>query len=311
MAKVVLATVLFIFGVLLFSAMFADFFETTPSTTTSVEQEVGLTNPSYSEINQLLTDKALENNVPPEVVKAVAYRESRWRQFEDGEPLISFDNGIGIMQVTDTGYDTDRLKTDISYNIDIGIEILLDKAAMAGSTLPTIANADWRDIEYWYFPVMAYNGLVHANSPIIRATGERNQDAYQERVFQSIRDFNPNISLSPITISLEDLNYDENYLLRFETDVLTLDTLGQSRYTLEEGEELVVVENGARLHDRPSDEYAEVSQVEQGDVVTLLDVVLPEDSHFSGRNQISKSAPWFLVESSDGDEGYMEAYTLE
>ena len=32
--------------------------------------------------------------------------------------------------------------------------------------LPKVAGADRHTIENWYFPVMAYNGIVPANSPI-------------------------------------------------------------------------------------------------------------------------------------------------
>ena len=37
--------------------------------------------------------------------------------------------------------------------------------------LPKVAGADRHTIENWYFPVMAYNGIKPANSPIL--PGER------------------------------------------------------------------------------------------------------------------------------------------
>src|SRR4051812_49204822 len=57
-------------------------------------------NPSFQHINCLLTNAAKAKDVPPEVVKAVAMQENGWKQFEDnGQPSISDDNGIGVMQI--------------------------------------------------------------------------------------------------------------------------------------------------------------------------------------------------------------------
>lgn len=76
-------------------------------------------------MNCLLTNAALAANIPPEVVKAVAAKESSWRQFENGQPLVSSDGGIGIMQITNQqGYDEESLKNDIYYNIQAGIDVL-------------------------------------------------------------------------------------------------------------------------------------------------------------------------------------------
>ena len=56
---------------------------------------------SFQEVNTMLTKAALEADIPPEVVKAVAAQESGWNQFKmNGEPNISNDKGIGIMQIT-------------------------------------------------------------------------------------------------------------------------------------------------------------------------------------------------------------------
>ena len=52
-------------------------------------------------MNKLLTEAAIEADIPPEVVKAIAWEESDWQQFKAGKPNVSFDGGIGIMQVTD------------------------------------------------------------------------------------------------------------------------------------------------------------------------------------------------------------------
>ena len=110
-------------------------------------------------MNCLLTNAAIEADIPPEVVKAVATQESDgWKQFdENGKPIISEDGGIGLMQITNkVNYDQEKLKYDIYYNIDAGIEIL--NSMYDRKDLPKIKGAGREVIENWYFPVMAYNG---------------------------------------------------------------------------------------------------------------------------------------------------------
>ena len=58
-------------------------------------------NPTFQQMNCLLTNAAIDADIPPEVVKAVATQENGWKQFdENGEPIISEDGGIGLMQIT-------------------------------------------------------------------------------------------------------------------------------------------------------------------------------------------------------------------
>ena len=139
-------------------------------------------NPSFQHINCLLTNAALAYNIPPEVVKAVAFQESGWRQYgANKKPLIASDGGIGIMQLTNQPkYSEEKLKTDIFYNIQAGVEVL-DSMYKRGD-LPKIIGAGRQVIENWYFPIMAYNGTKPSNSPIISSTGKQNSNAYQEKV---------------------------------------------------------------------------------------------------------------------------------
>ena len=139
-------------------------------------------NPDFQTINCLLTEKALEYKVPPEIVKAIAANESGWKHFDnDGNAIVTDDNGIGIMQITNQpGYDSERLKNDIVYNIDAGVQILNEM--FKRTDLPSINNKDREILEHWYFAIMAYNGTKPVNSPIDRATGKRNIIAYQEKI---------------------------------------------------------------------------------------------------------------------------------
>ncbi len=125
-------------------------------------------NPTFQQMNCLLTNAAIKADIPPEVVKAVATQENgSWKQFdENGEPIISGDGGIGLMQITNKdNLDQEKLKYDISYNIEEGIKIL--NSMYDRNDLPKIKGAGREVIENWYFPIMAYNGTKPVNSPLI------------------------------------------------------------------------------------------------------------------------------------------------
>ena len=123
-------------------------------------------NPTPAEIRAKLAKAAADRLIPPRILYAVAYQESTWRQFDaNGDPLISKDGGIGIMQVTTVpaGVDVARLKTDIDYNIAVGRDILLAKWGYAPSVFPVIGAGDTRCYEDWFFAVWAYNGMTANN----------------------------------------------------------------------------------------------------------------------------------------------------
>src|SRR6476469_9631996 len=75
--------------------------ETGQVSNNAISEEAQNVNPSFQTINKLLTEAAIEADIPPEVVKAIAWEESDWQQFKAGKPYVSTDGGIGIMQVTD------------------------------------------------------------------------------------------------------------------------------------------------------------------------------------------------------------------
>lgn len=152
-------------------------------------------NPDRQTINCLITEVVRENGnkVPPEIVKAVAEQETGWEQFRDGKPVIVKEKdgreGIGIMQITNTaGYNVEDLKYDIKYNIKAGVEFLVKN--FDSTKLPKIGDHDPKNLESWYFAIMAYNGIVPANSPVKQETGERNEGAYQEEVYDKLESGN-------------------------------------------------------------------------------------------------------------------------
>lgn len=145
-------------------------------------------NPSAQELSKKLTEKALENGIPPEILKAIVWQESTWRQFNSyGSPLVGFDGlGIGLMQITDTTLsdaEIKKLMTDIDYNLQKGINILLEKWNYGNKRIPSLNNNDRELLENWYFAIMAYNGISKRNDPLEAKV------TYQDLIFEHINSF--------------------------------------------------------------------------------------------------------------------------
>lgn len=133
------------------------------------------------------------------MLKAVGWVESNWRQFTpQGRPLVSFDFGYGIMQITSGmagAYGNpagsidpatqSKIATDYRYNIAYGARMLLQK----WYAVPTIGNGDPTAVEDWYYALWAYNGWGWVNNPNNPRFTRRGTPAtdpatypYQERV---------------------------------------------------------------------------------------------------------------------------------
>lgn len=139
----------------------------------------------------ILREVAIKYGIPAEILKAIALKENKTldQYNPDGSPLISGDNGIGLMQLTFTDAEYVKYnvtKEEIMYNtrtnIETGAKHLLSKWETA--YLPQVNKQEKDKIEDWYFAVMAYNGLSKRNDPAYSGS-----NAYQEKVFQYIRDY--------------------------------------------------------------------------------------------------------------------------
>ena len=154
--------------------------------------EVTGTNPSYAEISALIEAAADSDpvlKIPPQVLKAIAYQESRWMQYDpadSGKVIVSSAQadavcGVGIMQVT-AADDPEpmRLATDIAYNIARGAAILREKwlVNQAANNDPddNPVDDDPAVTENWYVAVCRYNGPCDSS------------DAYAARVAETVAD---------------------------------------------------------------------------------------------------------------------------
>lgn len=125
-------------------------------------------NPDRVEIEQKLEALAKKRGVPSVIAKSVARVESCFQQYTDSGSVYTGSRGsIGIMQINNKygDFDTQKLKFDIDYNLEAGIEMLLRKWDMAVNKLPQIGNMDPNILEHWYFALWAYNGWADSNNP--------------------------------------------------------------------------------------------------------------------------------------------------
>ncbi|MBK5458941.1 Ig-like domain-containing protein [Peribacillus sp. TH27] len=270
-------------------------------------------NPDFQHINCLLTNAALDAQIPPEVVKAVAKKESDYLQFiGENKPNITSDGGIGIMQVTDIPkeYSNDeklkykeKLKYDIAFNIEEGVKILSKKYDYA---VPKIEGAGKDEIENWYFPIMAYNGTKSTNGPVIQSSGVKNTKAYQEIVFSYIENdsFLGHTKLAQFPFKKEHFAYDSNNNIVFREKTFTLtDQLHTSVYLLKKGDDVVVTGGNGNLRAHPATSKDENNLAPKN---TILEIT-GEYSYDINAKSANKFV-WFPVKTKDGkSDGYISS----
>lgn len=228
-------------------------------------------NPDRQTLNCLVTKAARNADVPPELVKAIVTVESDWIHFlSNGEPLISEDDGIGLMQITNrTEFDVEKLKYDIAYNIKAGVKLLADNFKRAD--LPVVGKKDHTALEHWYFAVMAYNGTKPVNSPFYKATGERNPNAYQEKVYQRISNGMVTTNIKSINMTSDDFTYDGSSTanIQFNKKAFTMQSSDtKSAELLKEG--TTVKYTGKGLRSKPSTTQDSIVTETTGEAFTIL-----------------------------------------
>lgn len=143
-------------------------------------------NPTYEEINTKIMSLARQFRIPPILIKAIAYHETRgesggWIQYYEESKTISCNSeiidvnkgdtikrcemdgreGLGMMQVTVTTDDLryDCLKKSWKFNLEQGVKTLekkwVDQQKYSFNTI-----FDKPLLENWYYPVYWYNGKV-------------------------------------------------------------------------------------------------------------------------------------------------------
>lgn len=125
-------------------------------------------NPSRQEIEVMIDDVARKRAVPSVLLKSIARVESAFSHYNsNGTPKVS-GPCIGLMMINNRngGYDSNKLKYDIEYNIEAGADVLLNKWSMSSyKSVSSVGNMDPNVLENWYFALWAYNGWAQSNNP--------------------------------------------------------------------------------------------------------------------------------------------------
>lgn len=264
-------------------------------------------NPDIQTMNCLLTETALNYNVPPEIVKAIAEGESGdWQHFDgNGNVIVTGDNGIGLMQVTNQSkYDEQLLKDDISYNIQAGVE-LLDQM-FKRTDLPTINSKDRNVLEHWYFAIMAYNGTKPVNSPVVQATGQQNMDAYQEKIIRKIEEYGL-VKLTDLPFKTSDFRYDSNSTTNIEFVTKNFNfnlPFTKSKHSFVTGQK-VMTTDATNLRPQPTT-GGTYTKLAKGEIITITgpfqyDQDVMKKNHFV----------WYPVKRSNGTTGYVASSYLK
>ncbi|MGD6968096.1 cell wall-binding repeat-containing protein [Rossellomorea vietnamensis] len=281
-------------------------------------------------INQMLTEKAMLANIPPEILKAIAYQE-KWIQ--DHQPD---DEGIGLFGIHDKErFDEERLETDDAYNTDAAIELLNERWERGlNGELPRFKGANRQILEHWYFVILAYDGVSAGNYPIEMIEGKAypNSKSYQSDIYKLMALHNDGL-LTPEKPTLYSLPFKEEDFsvnggsLIFNTMEFSLKdySFTYSKYLFEKGDIARVKNDGWDLDlliDSPFKSEAEKiervsfdSEVEILEDTHYLDYVLREFAPFNQPDQsyiIPNHGTRYKVKVLDGTNrrGYLSSAAL-
>lgn len=298
--------------------------EKTGTSNNKLKATVTDTNPQDSEINDMLTEEAINAGVSPEIVKAIALQESSWQQYWEVVPesVRSCDNydgtnvklgydciGIGIMQISDQIYMDEgtekeayieRLKTDTRFNIQEGIRILKEKWDYhKAGIIPTINDNNPLVIENWYFAVMAYNGMLPRNNPLERPYSPNG--AYQEEVFKNLADYTL-LDINPFPTHRLDPYETEKGQLRFETSHFEVTGPQHlSSQTLVKGNTAYTTAPTLNFRDAPNGKV--IGSLPKGSRVSIT-------ADYVGNNSKYGQYIWYPITTDSGKSGWVASSYL-
>lgn len=154
-------------------------------------------NPSRQEVESMIDEISTKRAIPSVLMKSIARVESTYEQFnKNGSPKITGDC-IGLMMINNRngGYDSQRLKYDIEYNIEAGADVLLNKWSMSAyQNVSSVGDMNPDVLENWYFALWAYNGWAQCNNPNTLPSYVEKY-TYQQLVYDICKDeYNQNIN---------------------------------------------------------------------------------------------------------------------
>lgn len=143
-------------------------------------------NPPRKELEEMIDEVAMKRAIPSVLLKAIARTESVFEQFNsNGSPKIN-GSSVGLMQVSNRngGYNQEKLKYDVLYNIEAGADTLLNKWSMSSyKNVSCVGNMDPNVLENWYFALWAYNGWSQVNNPNVSYA---RRSTYQQTIYNIV-----------------------------------------------------------------------------------------------------------------------------
>lgn len=300
------------------------------------------TNPPDNELNRIFTEEAQKLGIPAEIVKAIAYQEGSWAQYwhatsipithyntsctpekaaEKNGMILAWDQtnvklgydciGIGVMQVSDWRFKPagekeayiQRLKEDIRFNISEGLKTLKEKWDYHKTgMIPTVNDNNPNYIEHWYFAILAYNGLLERNNPLLNASS-----AYQEKIMTHMNNLGL-LSLSPFPTDSVETALKNNYILTFPTKEISVPhTLNLTKQELPVNGYAYASQNGVNV--RSTSNISEVleKKLSKGQRVKVLGNINKEHGTYKIQYPNSRNNHYYFlpVQLDNGTVGYV------
>ncbi len=241
-------------------------------------------------IEEKIERVAKERGVPAVILKSIAQIESSMAHFyNNGDVKVSRTGNLGLMQVGNSHgmFDTERLKYDIDYNLEAGIEILLMKwsSSVQNYSISSVGNMDPNILENWYFAIWAYNGWASSNNPI------SNSKAYQTRVYEIAKEqFGQDIT--PIDMAYLPYSGKPAKKLNVPTPE---NSHSANLYQFKVGD---IVSVNSILNDRvlcATPGNTSLAQVYHGEVATVLEAPVLHEGYY-----------WYKVQTENGMTGWIQ-----
>ena len=263
----------------------------------------GFVNPSYDEVNAEIERLARNYDIPPVIIKHMAWKESDWEQYDmyKGDVKTGEDKGgtvgYGIMQITvnpeDPPPDIDDLKYDWKYNLEEGIKHLLGKWDINVKGF-TGWDADPAILENWYYAIAWYNGEGEDAYWYIHAVVNQPN---KSGIYTYIRDPAPQIAQYCMSIDITSPTVIENFS---KEHTISGSPTGNQIYTLSQ-----IVKTNGKIHKwyKDGNFYDEMSFLDVG-ALCPVDLVITDSSNrliSKSINEIPNAKYTELDSDGDGD----------